>query len=112
MLLTVLPVALFSNGWLTVKIGLLVVYIVMGVFAIKRGRTNAVKDACYVAALATFGMVYTIASEPLPLGLLHGLPACNPAAARPRGRPDLDGRTYPWHVRADRSPARETKNSI
>src|SRR3546814_9566445 len=54
MLLTVLPGALFSNGWLTVKIGLLVVYIVLGVFAIKRGRTKAVKAACYVAALATF----------------------------------------------------------
>src|SRR3546814_4636832 len=47
MLLTVLPGALFSNGWLTVKIGLLVVYIVLGVFAIKRGRTKAVKAACY-----------------------------------------------------------------
>src|SRR3546814_5860287 len=41
MLLTVLRGALFSNGWLTVKIGLLVVYIVLGVFAIKRGRTKA-----------------------------------------------------------------------
>src|SRR3546814_16840821 len=59
MLLTVLPGALFSNGWLTVTIGLLVVYIVLGVFAIKRVRTKAVTAACYVAALVTFGMVYS-----------------------------------------------------
>src|SRR3546814_19245662 len=73
MLLTVLPGPLFSNGWLTVKIGLLVVYIVLGVFAIKRGRTKAVKAACYVAELATFGMVYTIQRPHHPLALLHGI---------------------------------------
>src|SRR5690606_13064685 len=61
MLLTILPGALFSNGWLTAKLVLLVVYIVLGVCAIKRGRTRAVKAVCYVAALATFGMVYPIA---------------------------------------------------
>src|SRR3546814_14906283 len=91
MLLTVLPGALFSNGWLTVKIGLLVVYIVLGVFAIKRGRTKAVKAACYVAALATFGMVYPIARAHHPLGFLHGLLAGHSAAARHRGRQHLAG---------------------
>ena len=73
MLLTILPGALFSNGWLTAKLVLLVVYIVLGVFAIKRGRTKAVKAACYVAALATFGMIYSIARAHHPLGFLHGL---------------------------------------
>ncbi|KGM56822.1 hypothetical protein N799_13190 [Lysobacter arseniciresistens ZS79] len=73
MLLTILPGALFSNGWLTVKVLLLVVYVVLGVFAIKRGRTRAVKAACYIAALATFGMVYTIARAHHPLGFLYGL---------------------------------------
>src|SRR3546814_11116107 len=74
MLLTVLPGALFSNGWLTVKIGLLVVYIVLGVFAIKRGRTKAVKAACSVAALATVGRVYTIARDHHLPCLPHGTP--------------------------------------
>ena len=73
MLLTILPGALFSNGWLTAKIVLLVVYVVLGTFAIKRARTRAAKAACYVAALATFGMVYSIARAHHPLGLLHGL---------------------------------------
>ena len=73
MLLTILPGAMFSNGWLTAKLVLLVVYIVLGVFAIKRARTRAAKAVCYVAALATFGMVYSIARAHHPLGFLHGL---------------------------------------
>jgi len=56
-----------------VKLVLLVVYIVLGVFAIKRGRTKTVKAVCYVAALATFGMIYSIARAHHPLGFLHGL---------------------------------------
>lgn len=72
MLLTVLPGAVFANGWLTAKLVLLVVYVVLGVFAIKRARTKTTKAICYVAALATFGMVYTIARAHHPLGWLHG----------------------------------------
>lgn len=73
MLLTVLPGALFANGWLTAKLVLLVVYIVLGVFAIKRARSRAARAVCYVAALATFGMVYSIARAHHPLGFLYGL---------------------------------------
>ncbi|GAB2623683.1 SirB2 family protein [Novilysobacter erysipheiresistens] len=72
MLLTVLPGAVFANGWLTAKLVLLVVYVVLGVFAIKRARTRTAKAICYIAALATFGMVYTIARAHHPLGWLHG----------------------------------------
>ena len=39
MLLTILPWAMFGNGWLLVKVCLLVVYVVLGVFALRRGRT-------------------------------------------------------------------------
>ena len=73
MLVSILPGALFANGWLAAKLVLLVVYIVLGVFAIKRGRTKTVKAVCYVAALATFGMIYSIACAHHPLGFLHGL---------------------------------------
>ena len=73
MLLTILPGAMFSNGWLTVKVVLLVVYVVLGAFAIKRARTRATKALFYVAALATFGMVYSIARAHHPLGFLYGL---------------------------------------
>lgn len=73
MLLTVLPGAMFANGWLTAKLLLLVVYVVLGTFAIKRGRTRAAKAGFYVAALLTFAMVYSIARAHSPWGFLYGL---------------------------------------
>lgn len=71
MLLTMLPGAMFANGWLTAKLLLLVVYIVLGVFAIKRGRTRLAKAGYYIAALLTFGMVYSIARAHSPWGFLN-----------------------------------------
>lgn len=73
MLLTILPGAMFANGWLATKLVLLVVYIVLGVFALRRARTRRAKAGCYLAALATFGMIYTIARAHHPLGFLYGL---------------------------------------
>ena len=72
MLLTVLPGAMFANGWLAAKLVLLVVYVALGVFAIKRARTRTMKAIYYVAALSTFGMVYTIARAHHPIGWLYG----------------------------------------
>jgi uncharacterized membrane protein SirB2 len=73
MLLTILPGAMFSNGWLTAKLLLLVLYVVLGMFAIKRGRTRLAKAGFYVAALLTFAMIYSIARAHSPWGFLHGL---------------------------------------
>jgi len=73
MLLTLLPGALFANGWLTTKLVLLAIYIVLGVLAMRRGGSRRVRIGCYVAALATFGMVYTIARAHHPLGFLYGV---------------------------------------
>lgn len=69
MLLTILPGAMFANGWLAAKLGLLVAYVVLGTFALKRGRTPRVRVACYLAALIAFGMMYTIARTHHPAGL-------------------------------------------
>ena len=68
MLLTMLPWALFGNGWLTVKLLLLVVYVVLGVFALHRGRTLRTRATCYFAALAVFATVYSIARAHSPWG--------------------------------------------
>ncbi len=73
MLLTILPGAVFANGWLTAKLLLLVVYVVLGMYAIKRGRTRLAKAGFYVAALLSFAMVYSIARAHSPWGFLHGL---------------------------------------
>ena len=71
MLLTMLPHAVFANGWLLVKLGLLVGYVLLGTFALKRGRTPALRRACFVAALTTFACMLAVARTHHPLGPLH-----------------------------------------
>lgn len=73
MLLTILPGALYANGWLAAKLSLLVVYVILGSFALKRARTRRARAVFYAAALATFGAIYTIARAHHPLGLLAPL---------------------------------------
>lgn len=73
MLLTILPWAMFANGWLLAKLALLVAYVVLGVFALRRGRTPRTRALAYAAALATFGAMYSIARAHHPLGVLHAL---------------------------------------
>ena len=68
LLLAVLPAAVFANGWLWVKLSLLVAYIVLGSFALKRGRTAKIRAACFVAALLVFVSVYLVARSHDPLG--------------------------------------------
>jgi uncharacterized membrane protein SirB2 len=70
MLLTILPGAMFANGWLTTKLVLVVVYVVLGTFALRRGRTPRVRAACYVAALLVFIAIIGIALAHHPLGWL------------------------------------------
>ena len=72
MLLTILPHALFANGWLWMKLILLAIYIVLGSFALKRARTPRVRLICYILALLTFAFMLSIARAHQPLGaLLH-----------------------------------------
>lgn len=72
-LVAILPGGFFANGWLTAKLVLLVVYVVLGVFAMRRARSRIGRALCYVAALATFSMIYGIARAHHPLGPLQGL---------------------------------------
>src|SRR5690606_18051936 len=61
MLLTLLPGAMFANGWLAAKLVLLVGYVVLGSIALRRGRTPRARLACYLAALVVFASIYGIA---------------------------------------------------
>jgi uncharacterized membrane protein SirB2 len=70
MLLTILPWAMFANGWLLAKLALIVAYVALGVFALRRGRTRRTRALCYVLALLTFAAVYSIARVHHPLGAL------------------------------------------
>lgn len=70
MLSTLLRQYPFVHGWLTVKVLLLVVYIVLGSFALKRARTRRGRAIAYVAALAVFAFIVSVARAHHPLGLL------------------------------------------
>lgn len=74
MLVAILPAAVFADHWLTVKLVLIVVYIALGVAALRRLCSPRVRLACYVLALMTFVSVVGIAIAHHPLGwwwLLH-----------------------------------------
>jgi uncharacterized membrane protein SirB2 len=73
MLFTILPHAMFSNGWLTTKLVLLVLYIGLGTFALKRGRTPRTRAVTYVAALCVFAFIVSIARAHHPLGVFFML---------------------------------------
>lgn len=73
LLLAILPGAAYANGWLAAKLILLVVYIVLGTLALKRGRTRGVRMAAFLAALAVYGSIIAIARLHHPLGPLWAL---------------------------------------
>ncbi len=71
MLLTVLPHALYANGWLATKSFLLVVYVVLGSLALKRGRSARMRAICFVSALVVYLTMIGVARIHHPLGWLR-----------------------------------------
>jgi uncharacterized membrane protein SirB2 len=70
MLATILHQFPFVQGWLTVKVILLVCYVVLGSFALKRGRTRAVRTSCWIAALLVYLFIVSVARAHHPLGVI------------------------------------------
>jgi uncharacterized membrane protein SirB2 len=70
MLLTFLPHAVFANCWLTVKLVLLPLYVVLAAIALRPSQRRAVRRTCLVAALLVFGFMLGVARTHQPLGLL------------------------------------------
>lgn len=60
----------FRDGWLTAKVLLLLVYIVLGSIALRRARTPAGRAIAFVAAVGTFLFLYSVARYHHPLGAL------------------------------------------
>jgi uncharacterized membrane protein SirB2 len=56
--------------WLTAKVVALVAYILLGAVALKYGRSKPVRAAAWVAALATFAYIVTVAVTKNPLFFL------------------------------------------
>lgn len=61
------------QAWLSVKLSLLLLYIVLGIFALRRARTYRGRAACLVCALAVYLFMVSIARTHHPLGILHVL---------------------------------------
>ena len=51
----------FVDHWLTAKLLALVLYIVLGTIALKRGKTPLIKLGAFFAAVATFAYILTVA---------------------------------------------------
>lgn len=62
-----------NQPWLAAKLSLLVVYVVLGSYALKRARSPRARLACFIAALAVFLTIVTIARTHDPLGPLAPL---------------------------------------
>ncbi|WGG52790.1 SirB2 family protein [Rugamonas sp. DEMB1] len=50
-----------AQGWLSAKVLALLLYIVLGTVALKRGKTRAVRAGAFAAALACFGYIVAVA---------------------------------------------------
>lgn len=61
----------FVQPWLTAKVLALLVYIVLGTVAIRRGRTRRVRVVAWILALIVFGYMVAVARArvPFPWGL-------------------------------------------
>ncbi len=68
MLATLLHQYPFVHAWLTVKVLLLVGYILLGTYALKRGRTRAARAWCFVAAILLYVFIASVARAHHPLG--------------------------------------------
>lgn len=63
----------FVVDWLTVKVVMLVAYIVLGVIALKRGKTKAIRTLAFFAAIACFLFMVSVAFSHHPFGFLRNL---------------------------------------
>lgn len=63
----------FVAGWVTAKVLGLIAYIILGSLALRAGSTRNMRIACWLAALATFGWIISVALMRQPMGFLAAL---------------------------------------
>jgi uncharacterized membrane protein SirB2 len=61
----------FVHGWLTVKVVGLLIYIVLGSIALKRGKTKTVRVIAWLASLLVFGYIVWVAVTHNPIPFLN-----------------------------------------
>jgi uncharacterized membrane protein SirB2 len=57
------------QAWLTVKLLLLIVYILLGILALRRGKTRWTRGGYLLAAVLVYGFIVSVAIAHNPLGL-------------------------------------------
>jgi len=75
LLLFILQLNPFTVPWLAAKLALLPAYVVLGVLALRRARTQRARTMWFIAALACYAMMVSVARAHHPLGFLHDLAA-------------------------------------
>lgn len=62
----------FHVPWLEAKLAGLVIYILAGTIALKRGRTGGMRAAAFAVAVLAYAYIVSVAVTKNPLGLLAG----------------------------------------
>jgi uncharacterized membrane protein SirB2 len=57
------------SSWLTVKVVALIMYILFGIAALRRGKTKLQRIIFFALAILTFGFMVTVALSHQPLGI-------------------------------------------
>jgi uncharacterized membrane protein SirB2 len=57
----------FVMDWLTAKVLALVLYIILGSIALKRGKTRPIRITAFLTALAVFGYIVAVAFSRSPM---------------------------------------------
>lgn len=69
-LVFMLHLNVFTQPWLLAKFAGLIIYIVLGSIALKRGATRQIRVVAFVAALAVFGYIVGVATAKSPASWL------------------------------------------
>lgn len=70
MLMTILHQYPFVQPWLSVKVILVVVYVVLGALAMSYAKAPRARWLCFFGAITTFAIIVSIARYHHPLGIL------------------------------------------
>lgn len=73
LLVASLPSGVFANQWLTVKLVLLLAYIVSGSLALKRAPTRGLKASFFALAILFYASMFSVARAHDPWAPIHFL---------------------------------------
>ncbi|MBN8531819.1 MAG: SirB2 family protein [Alphaproteobacteria bacterium] len=62
----------FVDGWLTMKVTLLVIYIILGSYGLKYGKTRRIRIGCTIGAVMLYGYIISVARAHHVLGVFAG----------------------------------------